>query len=138
MPTEALLSYRTSVFHQSRGKRCFYIYTSLCVLFEQWNYIRCPMNHFTHKFMACDGACWGGKDGDTSLCLARLTSLPPLFKCVDVQQSVPYTLVCDHRADCRDGSDEDFCYFPPCNITSPFRCDGKRVSTCQKVVTMLQ
>ncbi|XP_025079160.1 uncharacterized protein LOC112555144 [Pomacea canaliculata] len=91
-------------------------------------YILCPANHFTHVFLACDvtSNCWSKTDGATYSCSPPLTSLPPLFECADVQQSVPYTLVCDHRADCLDGSDENFCVFPPCDLDSPFQCSGRR------------
>ena len=35
-----------------------------------------------------------------------------MFQCV-TDQRVPFTLVCNYREDCADGSDEDFCdYFP--------------------------
>ncbi|XP_025099599.1 uncharacterized protein LOC112567209 [Pomacea canaliculata] len=95
--------------------------------FIQLAYVRCPDDHFTHVFLACDEGfrCWGGTDGATDSCPSSLTPLPP-FQCDNVHQSVPYTLVCDHRADCKDGSDEDFCYFPPCDPLSPFRCAGGR------------
>ncbi|XP_025079777.1 uncharacterized protein LOC112555558 [Pomacea canaliculata] len=91
-------------------------------------YILCPANHFTHVFLVCDvtSNCWNKTDGATYSCSAPLTSLPPLFECADIQQSVPYTLVCDHRVDCLDGSDENFCVFPRCDLDSPFQCSGRR------------
>ncbi|XP_025079765.1 uncharacterized protein LOC112555548 [Pomacea canaliculata] len=91
-------------------------------------YILCPANHFTHVFLACDvtSNCWSKTDGATYYCSPPLTSLPPLFECADIQQSVPYTLVCDHRADCLDGSDENICVFPRCDLDSPFRCSDRR------------
>ncbi|XP_025083281.1 sortilin-related receptor-like [Pomacea canaliculata] len=52
-------------------------------------------------------------------------------------QGVPYPLVCDHRPDCSDNSDESFCVFSSCPwyknvfqcsnkqcIPDQFRCDG--------------
>ncbi|XP_025113533.1 uncharacterized protein LOC112575741 [Pomacea canaliculata] len=46
-------------------------------------YIRCPANHFTHVFLACDdvSSCWSNKSGATPSCSAQLTPLPPSFKC---------------------------------------------------------
>ena len=35
-----------------------------------------------------------------------------LFQCSNGIQSIPYTLACNHYADCQDVSDEGFCNFP--------------------------
>ena len=38
-------------------------------------------------------------------------------------------MVCDLLSDCSDGSDEDFCVFPPCAGSEPLQCaDRKEVS----------
>lgn len=37
-------------------------------------------------------------------------------------ETVPYTLVCDFRPDCCDGSDEDFCQFSPCDGRTEIKC----------------
>ncbi|XP_025113436.1 LDL receptor repeat-containing protein egg-2-like [Pomacea canaliculata] len=90
-------------------------------------YIRCPANHFTHVFLACDdvSSCWSNKSGATPSCSAPLTPLPPSFKCGG-EDSVPYTLVCDHQPDCKDESDEDFCVFEPCDSPLFVFCSGRR------------
>ncbi|KAK7500251.1 hypothetical protein BaRGS_00008474, partial [Batillaria attramentaria] len=87
--------------------------------------IVCPDGHVTHSFLACDylSRCfaqgfelktdmWGIPD--VTSCPALLTPLPPVMTCTSAQQHVPYSLVCDHRKDCQDGSDEEFCVFDPC------------------------
>ena len=98
--------------------------------------IKCPAEHVTHVFLACDklASCFAGADlayssardsWDVPLaasCAAPLTSLPPSFPCATGSQRVPYTLVCDHRGDCLDRSDEDFCLFPPCADGSQRQC----------------
>ena len=85
--------------------------------------VRCPAGHITHSFLACDvqSSCWATQydsaDGfwtvpSFTACPAPLTSLPPSSACASGHERVPYTLVCDFRADCFDGSDESFCEFP--------------------------
>ena len=110
---------------------------------ERWatgHFVTCPDKHVTHAFFACDvtSACWAESDvifddlkerwnvPSPSSCRANMTSLPPSFPCASGVQRVPYTLVCDHRADCQDGSDEDFCLFPPLRGTSALRCGTSR------------
>ena len=92
--------------------------------------ITCPDAHVTHTFLACDveSACWALDLSTSVSCPAPLTPLPPSFTCNNGVQHVPYTLVCDHRSDCSDRSDERFCVFTPCNVTSQFQCRNKEVS----------
>nr|KAG5699356.1 hypothetical protein BaRGS_008264 [Batillaria attramentaria] len=45
-------------------------------------------------------------------------------------EHVPYTLVCDHRSDCNDDSDEDFCVFPPCDPLLHFMCGKHELQWC--------
>ena len=86
------------------------------------DFARCPSGHYTHQFLACDvrARCWAL---DYSSC--DLDSSPP-FACNNEFERVPYTLVCDHRADCNDNSDEDFCVFSPCDSTQ-YSCESKQV-----------
>ena len=109
----------------------------------QWRLVTCPSGHVTHTFLACDVSafCWAGSSITFSLlpelwalptsqsCKAHvaLTSLPPSFPCESDVWRVPYTLVCDHRQDCVDGSDEAFCTFPPCQWQSQHQCANKQV-----------
>ncbi|KAL8583954.1 hypothetical protein ACOMHN_040687 [Nucella lapillus] len=98
--------------------------------------VRCPEGHYTHAFLACDveAICFSNQDWSytslkeswdvpsSSTCpVSQLQSLPPSFLCATVPQRVPYSLVCDHRRDCQDNSDEFFCHFPPCPL-SMLRC----------------
>ena len=105
----------------------------------------CRDGHVTHEFLACDvqSACWarardaadftscrtlrdGGRTASGS-CAASLTPLPPSFPCSSGWGEVPYTLVCDHRDDCSDGSDEQFCVFPRCDGQTQFDCGNRQV-----------
>ena len=100
---------------------------------ETWirndSHVQCPSRHFTHSFLACDvsSACWGRGYGAAFSCTAPLVPTPPSFTCKNDIQHVPYTLVCDHRPDCGDNSDEDFCHFPPCDVINEFECGNQQV-----------
>lgn len=91
----------------------------------------CPDNSTTHFFLACDvkSACWARAYTASFSCDAPLTPLPPMMTCSNGVQHVPYTLVCDHRPDCDDSSDEDFCSFPRCDEmeAEQFDCGDKQV-----------
>ena len=86
-------------------------------------HIQCPGRHYTHNFLACDvhSACWARTRGLAVECTAPMTPLPPSFTCANQIERVPYTLVCDYRQDCADGSDENFCDRPPCGLKQ-LRC----------------
>ncbi|KAK7501680.1 hypothetical protein BaRGS_00007111 [Batillaria attramentaria] len=95
------------------------------------NFVTCPNNHTTHIFLACDANsdCLGKGYGPFYTCDASMTPLPPSLACASGMEFVPYTLVCDHRSDCGDGSDEDFCVFKDCDrmlgqcVASDNACD---------------
>ena len=113
----------------------------------QWSPVTCPRGHVTHVFLACDVStfCGAGRNVTFSLlpelwalpapqsCQAWLsmTPLPPSFLCRSEEQRVPYSLVCDHRRDCADDSDEKFCTFLPCQWQSQFQCLNKQVCCVQ-------
>ena len=87
----------------------------------------CSNRQVTLAFMPCQGS---SPDSfvisDDKLGSSR-TSSPfdqeaPSFLCSNSVQYVPYTLLCDHRQDCADNSDEDFCQFRPCSGTTPLQC----------------
>ncbi|PVD27969.1 hypothetical protein C0Q70_10545 [Pomacea canaliculata] len=89
----------------------------------------CPAGHMTHTFLSCDvaSACW--MRSSLSSCDAPLSSLPPAFDCDNGFDRVPHTLVCDHRSDCPDGSDEDFCEFASCYTSGKYDCGNHQVIT---------
>ena len=119
----------------------------------QWRPVTCGGRHLTHVFLACDtlADCWAGGDvtfsrhSDTwasptsNTCPVPLVGqpLPPSFPCKYWGQRVPYSLVCDHRPDCLDGSDEAFCHFLPCLNLSQFQCYNKQVCRLNLEVTIL-
>ena len=98
-------------------------------LFPKAPFVECPDGHVTHVYLACDvhSACFALDFCTSVSCPATLTPLPPSFTCNNGVQHVPYTLVCDHRSDCSDRSDERFCVFTPCNVTSQFECRNQQV-----------
>ncbi|XP_025116258.1 uncharacterized protein LOC112577405 [Pomacea canaliculata] len=93
---------------------------------------QCPSLHYTHTFFACDvkSECWADKYDNSKTCSTPLTSRPPSFSCINEIQRVPYSLVCDHRSDCSDDSDEKFCIFSSCPLSkNDFVCDNKQVNS---------
>ena len=111
--------------------------TSLHATFWDMRFTVCPYQHVTHSFLACDerSACWA--QGVVSFSSERatwdlpsplscpvpgMTSLPPSYACVTGSSRVPYTFVCDHRQDCGDNSDEEFCQFAACRAERPLQC----------------
>ena len=92
----------------------------------------CPSGHFTHDFLSCDSrsACWASGVRGAQSCLAAVRPPPPSFSCSNGVSWVPYPLVCDHRQDCPDTSDESFCHFPQCVATVErpmFQCENLQV-----------
>ena len=75
----------------------------------------------TKDFLVCEARSGIQDSPSTATCpLYRQDSDTPWFQCRD-KGCAPYTLVCDHRQDCADGSDEDFCVFKPSDW-SQFAC----------------
>ena len=102
------------------------------------NLVTCPSGHVTHNFLACDvhSHCWVRYVSYSFSCHAPLASLLPHFACADGVGRVPYSLVCDHRQDCRDNSDEDFCVFRSCERPGDFQCNNGQVGVqCEDVVS---
>ena len=99
-------------------------------------WVFCPSGHVAHTFVACLGrrTCWAkdhvayGSTRDSwdipsyPTCPAPLSPLPPSYACATGGDRVSYTFVCDHRKDCSDNSDENFCHHPACGGSSPLRC----------------
>ncbi|XP_070173749.1 G-protein coupled receptor GRL101-like [Littorina saxatilis] len=95
-------------------------------------FYHCPGLHFTHTFLACDLKSACAVESYNDVCSADLTSRPVDFECRSGFEKIPYTLVCDHRSDCSDDSDEDFCVFDTCEPAS-LDCGNKqntRISLC--------
>ena len=88
----------------------------------------CPNGQAAHMFLSCHPHYACGQ-GLAHLCIfsnsmknsidsyqeaGHLMSLA-LFTCNDDVTMMSYTLVCDFRHHCKDGSDETFCQHPPCD-----------------------
>ncbi|KAL8590308.1 hypothetical protein ACOMHN_006424 [Nucella lapillus] len=91
-------------------------------------YVTCPAGHLTQKFLACDlqSSCWASQGDLVSsvTCGYKGEPRPPSLQCRNGVDYVPYSLVCDHRPDCSDNSDEDFCVFSPCRPLGKFQCNN--------------
>ncbi|KAL8574516.1 hypothetical protein ACOMHN_060186 [Nucella lapillus] len=91
-------------------------------------HLACPGGHVTHIALICDSkSCFpqsflSNDDLDPPSCRVDIHPLPPSFVCRGGHESVAYTLVCDYRQDCVDGSDESFCVFQPCSGDRPYQC----------------
>ena len=93
--------------------------------------IECNDHHTTWQLIGCDFRS-GAKSSPGSTACPQLSldldSAPSRqFPCRDNSGCVPYILVCDHRQDCDDGSDEDFCVYQPCTSTQSVCRDEKQV-----------
>ncbi|KAL8582328.1 hypothetical protein ACOMHN_037085 [Nucella lapillus] len=93
------------------------------------NMTTCRHGHTTHTFLACDIStnCSAMSQDEVLPCSNGFSPPVPFFTCRNQMGRVPYTLVCDFRSDCCDGSDEDFCQLPTCGSRREFECsDGKQ------------
>ncbi|KAL8610881.1 hypothetical protein ACOMHN_056736 [Nucella lapillus] len=87
----------------------------------------CGKKGSTYSFLQCDRLtqCYGATLEEMQVCLERRQDVNETsFTCAN-GQVVHYSLVCDHRLDCDDGSDEDFCRFLPC-LDGQFLCVASR------------
>ena len=87
----------------------------------------CPSREMTFTFLACQHTCWAKGYGTVYTCHAPVTPAPPMFLCSDEVERVSHSVLCDHRPDCSDSSDEDFCVFPTCGL-GEVSCGMKQVS----------
>ncbi|KAL8617016.1 hypothetical protein ACOMHN_014187 [Nucella lapillus] len=93
--------------------------------------VSCPSGHVVRDFLLCDLQSHCQEDRYASPCVVK--GPIPLFQCDHSSQSIHYTLVCDFRLDCSDGSDESWCSPGQCAedscrsgqcISNDDRCDG--------------
>ena len=88
-------------------------------------FIICPGGHITHTFLSCDSESHCGVDEHPTHCPLisidngnrkkinvggyRSSLAVQMFQCHEYGGTIPYTLVCDFRNDCKDNSDERHC-----------------------------
>ncbi|PVD27184.1 hypothetical protein C0Q70_12338 [Pomacea canaliculata] len=87
-------------------------------------YVWCPDGHFTFEFLSCDKRSHCGAQKFPLYCETWMEIndryvFIAMFVCLDHSNTLHYSLVCDFREDCKDGSDEIFC-------TREQHCDGFR------------
>ncbi|KAL8602213.1 hypothetical protein ACOMHN_022726 [Nucella lapillus] len=110
-----------------------------------FRFVHCPLGHVTHSFLVFDftSHCFEAEstrktdcaeDALSPACQLDLDSFPPPFTCTSGLQHVPYSVVCDHRHDCQDKSDEDFCSFPPCDLALQIQCHNGKECLPRKVL----
>lgn len=95
---------------------------------------KCPLKHMTRNFLACDlkSSCFATDQQKSETCTAEVPPAGPYFTCRNQIERVPYSLVCDYRADCCDHSDEDFCQFPVCG-GQLYLCANKQVKRNSRI-----
>ncbi|XP_070177756.1 G-protein coupled receptor GRL101-like [Littorina saxatilis] len=90
------------------------------------SYSPCSEGHTTLSFLSCDSSSREAYVSESIISGSARRTIGdgggPYFRCDNEVQRLPYTLVCDHRQDCADHSDEDFCHFPPCTGDTPLTC----------------
>ena len=97
--------------------------------------INCRDKHRTYEFLACDLESDCLKNDvllrtspdaltipTSAWCDTSSTTDELYFLCSSRSERVPFTLVCDFREDCTDGSDENFCVHPPCSKEKQVPC----------------
>ena len=95
--------------------------------------VECHDATATWNFLSCYSRSRGSspvrdfKSGN--VCSEDLSDLADARFSCDDGGCVPFTLVCDFRHDCEDGSDEVFCAFPPCSSRQIACKNSKQVSS---------
>ena len=82
--------------------------------FRNVTVVQCPEGHLTHDFLSCDPSTRCRKTQYVSTCHTSRGGSVPTFACENGLRMFPFTLVCDHRPDCLDNSDEEFCVHEQC------------------------
>ncbi|KAK7111126.1 hypothetical protein V1264_010811 [Littorina saxatilis] len=90
------------------------------------SHVTCSNGQTMLSFLSCESSSRGAYVNESVISGSAQSTIDegggPYFRCDSEVEHVPYTLVCDHRQDCADNSDEDFCQFPPCTGNTPLKC----------------
>jgi hypothetical protein len=89
--------------------------------FQQTHVVECPSGHVTHSFLSCDPRSHCAAKNYVTRCAINATYVDNrvqkdmglavgMFQCKTKGETIPFTLVCDFRPDCQDGSDESTCH----------------------------
>ncbi|XP_070179106.1 G-protein coupled receptor GRL101-like [Littorina saxatilis] len=89
--------------------------------------LACQDEHVTFPFLPCQSPSLQVYLSDNFTAIKKpVQEEIPSFTCDNGVQQVPYTLLCDHRQECSDNSDEDFCQFQPCSGSTPLQCGSSK------------
>ena len=137
-------------FRTNHGKVSFPAAKNVSKILQKTNVslVPCPGNHATHDFLSCDPDSHCGASFYTSTCIVvhndvtsrgtatdKDVSTTETFPCSGSGKAVHYSLVCDFRNDCPDGSDETFCVRQQADCDE-FRCtNGQCVPWSQRCDT---
>ncbi|KAK7462032.1 hypothetical protein BaRGS_00038561, partial [Batillaria attramentaria] len=105
--------------HDHRGQRSetrFTTTANFSRLTGSVEMIECPNGHHVKDFLSCDMLSQCGTDSYVTSCQTPELKDVSMFVCDVGAQTLHYTLVCDHRPDCSDGSDETFCVHGQCAV----------------------
>lgn len=81
---------------------------------RQWTTMaltECQQGQFARDFLSCESSTHCRDVETEEMCAVPGGGVMPKFSCI-TKDHVHYTLVCDFRPDCQDGSDELFCVYP--------------------------
>ena len=87
--------------------------------------VQCSSGHSIQLFVSCEPRSECAPVSESRATSSRCPST--LFACETSRDHVSYTLVCNNRRDCLDGSDETFCVFKWDEKVTYNECDTRKV-----------
>ena len=87
--------------------------------------VQCSSGHNIQLFVSCEPRSECAPVSESTATSSRCPST--LFACETSRDHVSYTLVCNNRCDCLDGSDETFCVYKWDEKVTYNQCDTRKV-----------